>query len=340
MVGWYGSDHKGLTTALSERSICSLPFVQRSYHYILLTHGTKQQTIKIHKPLRINCFTPVRMVVLSAELDISLDITLGFQRGEGSMEVSKQNYTPISVVMIVKDEASIIESCLSTVSWADEIVVLDTGSSDNTPKICRDIGVRVYHSEKWEGFGKARQHAVSLASHDWIFSLDADEFVSPQLQEEIKQLRMDGFKFDAYRLIVKSYYLGKRINYCGWQNESHVTLFNRQKGNFNSALVHESVKIQGRVGKLKGVLHHHTYPTKEVHIDKMIRYGNLGAQKLRMLGKKSSPLKALSRATFTFLKMYVLKGGFLDGKNGFNLCKTTAWGTWYKYHQLWRLSDS
>ena len=256
------------------------------------------------------------------------------------MEVSKQSYTPISVVMIVKNETQIIRSCLRNVNWADEIIVLDTGSTDDTAKICFELGAKVFFAEKWEGFGKARQHAVSLASNEWIFSLDADELVSPSLQTEIKELRIHGFNDDAYRLNVKSYYLGKEIKFCGWQNESHVTLFNRQKGNFNDALVHESVKIEGHIGKLKGVLYHHTYPTKQIHIDKMIHYGKLGAIKMSNLGSKSSPLKAILRAAFTFIKMYILKGGFLDGKYGIDLCKTSAWGTWYKYYQLWKLNRS
>ena len=256
------------------------------------------------------------------------------------MEETKQSYTPISVVMIVKDEMRVIRECLEAVLWADEIVVLDTGSADDTPLVCKEMGAKVYYADTWNGFGKARRDAVSLAGNDWVFSLDADEFVSPLLQEEIKKLRVKGFEYAAYRLQVKSYYLGKRIDFCGWQNESHIRLFNRQRGNYNEALVHESVKIEGELGRLKGLLHHHTYPTKEVHVAKMIRYGDLGARKLHQMGKKSSPIKAILRSAFTFLKMYILKMGFLDGKAGFELCKTTAWGTWYKYQQLWKLRES
>ena len=256
------------------------------------------------------------------------------------MALKKASYTPVSVVMIVKNEAKNIRPCLASATWADEIVVLDTGSTDATAEICREIGARVYHLEAWEGFGKARQRAATYATNDWVFSLDADEIASPELINEINFLRNNGFTHSAYRANTKSYYLGKRINYCGWQNETHIRLYNRNQGGFNDAVVHESIVSTGSLGMLKGIIHHHTYPTKEMHITKMTRYGDLGAQKLKSQGKTSNPAKALVRGAFTFVKMYLLKGGFLDGIHGFNLCKTTAWGTWYKYHRLWKIKES
>jgi len=256
------------------------------------------------------------------------------------MEAIKDTYTPVSVVMIVKNEAKIIRPCLESASWADEIVVLDTGSEDNTVQICTEMGAKVFHLDKWEGFGKARQTAVKNATNDWIFSLDADEYASNKLISEISHLRNNGFGYSAYRIEAKSYYLGKKINYCGWQNESHISLFNRRKGTYNDAVVHESLILTGEVSRLKGIVHHHTYPTKDTHINKMIRYGELGAMKLKSMGKRSNPLKALLRGAFTFVKMYILRLGFLDGAHGFSLCKTTAWGTWYKYQRLWQLKKS
>ena len=256
------------------------------------------------------------------------------------MEAKKDTYTPVSVVMIVKNEAKIIRHCLGSASWADEIVVLDTGSEDNTVQICKDFGAKVFLQKTWEGFGKARQTAVKYATNDWIFSLDADEYASNELIDEISHIRNNGFNCSAYRIEVKSYYLGKRINYCGWQNESHIRLFDRRRCTYSDAVVHESLILTGEVGRLKGIIHHHTYPTKDTHLTKMIRYGELGAIKLKSLGQSSNPLKALLRGAFTFIKMYILCLGFLDGAYGFSLCKTTAWGTWYKYHRLWQLRKS
>ncbi|MCK9309885.1 MAG: glycosyltransferase family 2 protein [Candidatus Cloacimonetes bacterium] len=256
------------------------------------------------------------------------------------MPSNTQSYTHISVVMIVKNESQSIKKCLDSVAWADEIVVLDTGSTDDTPKICSAMGAKVFYLDKWDGFGKARQKAVSLASNDWVFSLDADEIVSPGLQKLILHLQHSGFGDCAYRVKVQSYYLGKRIRYCGWQNEWHTRLFNRQDGNFNSEAVHESIVCSKPICKLPGTLHHYTYPTTAIHKAKMTLYGDLGANKLHSKGKASNPIKALMRGSFTFFKMYFLKAGFLDGRHGFNLCKTTAWGTWYKYMVLWKLKES
>ncbi len=256
------------------------------------------------------------------------------------MPSNTKGYTPLSVVMIVKNEEHRIRKCLEAVAWADEIVVLDTGSQDNTPQTCAELGAKVYHLDKWEGFGKARQRAVSLASNDWVFSLDADEIVSSRLQQAITTLRNEGFGDFIYRVKVQSYYLNKAIRFCGWQNEWHNRIFNRRESNFNAELVHETVLTSLPAYKLQGTLHHYTYPTKAMHKAKMELYGKLGAEKMAAAGKKSSPAKAVSRACFTFIKMFLLKGGVLDGLPGFKLCVTTAWGTWYKYHTLWKLNKS
>jgi glycosyltransferase involved in cell wall biosynthesis len=252
--------------------------------------------------------------------------------------MASTGYTPISIVMIVKNEAKIIRPCLKAAAWADEIVVLDTGSTDSTPQVCAEMGAKVYQLDKWEGFGKARQKAVSYASNDWIFSVDADEIVSPELKADIQRHCRDGFDFDAYRVPSKIYYLGKRINFCRWKNEVHVSVFNRTKGNFNDALVHESVKGISHIGMMKGLLHHYSYPDRETHIAKMKLYGEMGAQKLKARGKTSTPAAAFVRGLLTFLKMYIARGGILDGRHGFLYCQTTAWGTWYKYKQLWKIN--
>ncbi len=248
--------------------------------------------------------------------------------------------TPISVVMIVKNEEAIIQRCLNAVTWADEICVLDTGSSDRTPQICRELGARVHHLAKWEGFGKARQQACALASNDWILSLDADEVVSPMLATQLQELRENGLEKASYRVNVRSHYLGKAIRYCGWQKETHIRFFNRQWAGFNDALVHESLLSQVPEKTLSGQLDHYTYPTRARHLEKMRFYGALGARKLYASGKRTSLVAGFLRAGFTFAKMYLLKLGFLDGKAGWELCKTTAWGTWYKYYLLWKMQKS
>jgi len=248
--------------------------------------------------------------------------------------------TPLSAVMIVKNEAERLQECFAHLDWVSEILVLDTGSQDSTATLAAKLGAEVHHQNQWQGFGLARQEAVNLAANDYVFSIDADEIVSESLQNEIIALMRRGFDGFAYRIPVKSYYLGKPIRFCGWQNEKHLRIFDRHYGNYNDAVVHESVITTQPIKNLKACLFHFTYPTKAIHKAKMRLYGDLGAKKLQARGISSNYLTAILHATFTFIKMYVLSLGFLDGWRGFTLCKTTAWGTWYKYYALCKLNAS
>jgi (heptosyl)LPS beta-1,4-glucosyltransferase len=193
----------------------------------------------------------------------------------------------LSVVMIVKNEAERLQKCFAQLNWVSEILVLDNGSSDSTPLLAAKLGASVHHQSQWQGFGLARQQAVNLAANDYVFSLDADEIVSESLKAEIVALMQSGFGDCAYRVPVKSFYLGKPIRFCGWQNEKHLRIFDRRLGNYNAALVHESVNTTQAVKELKSCLFHHTYPTKAVHKAKMKLYGDLGARKMLAQGKGS-----------------------------------------------------
>ncbi len=248
--------------------------------------------------------------------------------------------TPLSAVMIVKNEAERLQECFANLYWVSEILVLDTGSQDTSAFLATKLGAKVHHQKQWQGFGLARQEAVILAANDYVFSIDPDEKVSDSLKNEIEALMRRGFDGFAYRIPVKSYYLGKPIRFCGWQNEKHLRIFDRRFGNYNDAVVHESVITTQPTKDLKACLFHHTYPTKEVHKAKMRLYGDLGAKKLQARGISANRFTAILHACFTFIKMYVLSLGFLDGRRGFSLCKTTAWGTWYKYYALWKLNAS
>ena len=245
----------------------------------------------------------------------------------------------VSAVMIVKNESANLKRCLPALSWTDEIVVLDTGSEDDTVDIAQSFGCKTAKLDVWEGFGKAKQKAVSLAENDWILSLDADELLSNDLQEELKALSRQDFLNCAWRLKRKSFYEGKLIHFCGWQNDCPLRVFNRVKGNFNDLPVHEGVKTEMEKRCCKGILYHSPYPDKETHYQKMRFYGEIRAKELKSKGKKSNPFIAALRGILKFLKMYILQLGFLDGKAGFLLCTRSAWGVWYKYHYLWKLSQ-
>ena len=245
----------------------------------------------------------------------------------------------ISAVMIVKNESENLKRCLPALTWTDEIVVLDTGSEDDSIKVAQSYGAKTSKLEFWEGFGKAKQKAVELAENDWIITLDADELLSEDLQEELKALKEQDFLNCAWRLKRKSFYEGKLIHFCGWQNDRPLRVFNRLKGNFNNYPVHEGVKTEMEKRCCKGILYHYPYKDKETHFQKMRFYGEIGAKELAKKGKKSNPVTALLRAAAKFLRMFILQLGFLDGRAGFLLCTRSAWGVWYKYHYLWKISQ-
>lgn len=233
----------------------------------------------------------------------------------------------LSAVLITKNESANIAACLATLSCADEIIVLDTGSSDDTCLKAEQSGAVVYMQGKWEGFGKAKQQAVALAKHDWILSIDADERLSDELQAELISLKKKDFQGKAWHIKRLSYYLGKAIRHCGWQSDAPLRLFNRQYGTFNDKAVHEGIKTNQDKATCKNVMHHLTYPNLDSHFHKIRFYADLAGT------KQESSFVAGLRAAHKFLKMYIFKLGFLDGWHGFLLCKNSAWGIWYKYRR-------
>ena len=241
----------------------------------------------------------------------------------------------ISVVIICKNEEHNIRKCLESVKWADEIVVFDTGSTDTTLNICAEYTRTIYTENDWEGFGKAKHDAVNLAKHDWIFSIDADEEVSESLREKILNMKDSLSKETAYRIKRNSFYMGKMIRFSGWQRDYTLRLFNRQYGNFNLKTVHESVETKARILKLKEAIYHYTYPCVKTHINKMVYYSELGAGSLEHKGKRVCIGTACIRGFFKFIKMYVFRLGFLDGKVGFILAINSGFGVYLKYVYLW-----
>ncbi len=239
----------------------------------------------------------------------------------------------LSAVIITLNEEKNIGRCLRSLDWVNEIVVVDSGSTDRTVSICRSFGARVVET-KWKGFGPTKRFAVEQASYDWIFSVDADEEVTAALRAKIRALLQNPNPQIAYRIKRFPYYLGQRIRYCGWQKDYPLRLFNRRFGNFNLKAVHEGVEFKGTVRYLQEGLNHFTYPTLSDHIRKINRYSELSLQEMPD-EKKGSVLGAVWRGWFKFFKMYFLKGGFLDGPTGFVLCLNSAFGVYLKYLKLW-----
>jgi glycosyltransferase involved in cell wall biosynthesis len=241
----------------------------------------------------------------------------------------------LSVTIITKNEEKNIGNCLSSVDWVDEVIVLDSGSEDHTLEVCTLYPNVKIHRTHWLGFGKTKKKAVDIASHDWILSLDADEEITLELKKRIQRI-LENPQADGYSIKRKSYYLGKKINHCGWDRDYPLRLFNRTKGNFNDAIIHESVKIDGKKEKIHEVILHYTYPTILSHIKKIGHYSDLGAKKQQV--NKGSIGKAVWRGIFKFIKMYFLQRGFWDGKIGLVLSINSAYGVFLKYLKLWELT--
>ena len=245
----------------------------------------------------------------------------------------------ISAVIICKNEENNIARCLESIKWADEIVIVDTGSTDRTLEICSNYGCSIFILDKWEGFGKAKNYAVNKAKYDWIFSIDADEEVSESLKNKILLKINEPEQNKAFKIKRVSYFMGKMIRYSGWQRDYPLRLFNRKNGNFNLKIVHEGVRVDCEIEKIDDILHHHTYPEIKTHISKMIHYTELGAKQDFEKKKKSSITKAVFKGLLRFFKMYIINLGFLDGKAGLVLALNTIFYVYLKNIYIWELNQ-
>lgn len=229
-----------------------------------------------------------------------------------------------------------MEDCLRSVAFADEVIVLDSGSSDETVAISRSMGAMVSVDPDWQGFGVQKNRALALTSSEWVLSLDADERVTPELQIEIVET-LRAPMFDAYSFPRLSAYCGQYMRHSGWYPDRVVRLFRRNTARFSDDLVHEKVLVSGPVGQLKSSLLHESFANLESVLDKTNRYSSAGAQVLLNKGKRSSIGKALGHGAWAFFRTYFLRMGFMDGRMGLVLAISNAEGTYYRYLKLWLL---
>lgn len=244
----------------------------------------------------------------------------------------------ISVAIIVKDGEKYVEECLQSLASFDEILLLDTGSTDRTMEIARRFqNVRIEQRE-FAGFGPTKNLAAQLAKHDWVLSVDSDEVVTPELSAEIQSLSLDDNQ--VYRFSRHSYYRGRLIKGCGWYPDKILRLYNKQRTGLNDNQVHESVMVKEGMGivDLGGALKHYPYDSAGSLVTKLQFYSTLFAEQNR--GKlKSSPMKAVSRGLAAFFKGYVMRKGFLDGYAGFHIAFCQGLATYLKYIKLYEANQ-
>jgi glycosyltransferase involved in cell wall biosynthesis len=243
---------------------------------------------------------------------------------------------PISATVITFNEEDNIERALKSLSWANEIVVVDSGSSDRTLEICRQYTDKVIH-RGWTGYVDQKNFAVKNACNDWIFSLDADERISTELHAEILELAGRSFTKNGYRIPRVAYFMGRWILHGDWYPDYQLRLFDRRHAQWGGGRVHESVKLAETPGFLKGTIHHFTYRNLSDYLKRLEIYSALAAADYQQKGKSVSPFMLFGNPAAAFIKAYLLKRGFLDGTPGFAVAVMGAVSVFFKYAKLYEL---
>lgn len=243
----------------------------------------------------------------------------------------------LSVAIITLNSAHELDRCLASVSFADQVVVLDQNSTDETAEVCKRHGAELYQTT-WLGFGPTKSKAVSYCRNRWVLSVDTDEVVTPELRQALEELPDDSAPA-AFTINRLSRFLGSWIHHCGWHPEHVVRLFDQGRAAFNDKPVHESIETDGPVGRLPGLLHHYTYESMEQYIDKLNRYTTLAAEQMHTNGRTASLPKAVLRCQSAFWRMWILQGGVLDRWPGFVLCLSSSFYVLSKYTKLWRMGQ-
>jgi glycosyltransferase involved in cell wall biosynthesis len=243
----------------------------------------------------------------------------------------------LSVVIIALDEEKHLGAAIDSVRWADEIVVVDSGSRDRTVEIARARGANVVVTGDWPGFGAQKNRALDRATRDWVLSIDADERVTPELRREIEAIVAGGGAHEAYEVARLSSYCGRFMRHGGWWPDRVTRLFRRGKARFSDDLVHEKVVVQGSTGRLAGHLEHLAFDDLEEVLRKIDSYSTANARMMHARGKRGSLASAILHGAWAFVRTYVLQAGFLDGRHGFMLAVSNAEGTYYRYLKLMQL---
>jgi (heptosyl)LPS beta-1,4-glucosyltransferase len=245
----------------------------------------------------------------------------------------------LSVVMIAKNAADLLPDCLASVAWADEIVLLDSGSQDNTVELAQAAGVKVFINTDWQGYGIQRQRAQEFATGDYVLMIDTDERVTPELADSLRTVLASPTANAVYSIARRNYFLGRFMRHSGWYPDRVMRLYPRADYRYNANQVHESLDARdAKIIALSGDLLHLTCRDFASFQRKQLNYATAWAQERHQNGKKTSLAGILSHTLGAFFKTLVLRGGVLDGKQGWLLAVVNAQYTFNKYTELWALN--
>jgi glycosyltransferase involved in cell wall biosynthesis len=239
----------------------------------------------------------------------------------------------LSAVLITKNASAHLRECLASLAFADEIVILDSGSSDSTESIAGEFHAEFVVDADWQGFGVQKNRALELATGDWVLSIDADEIVTPELRDDILRT-LAAPAFAVYAMPRLSNFCGRWMRHGGWWPDPVTRLFRRERAKFSADAVHERLVFDGECGRLQSHLLHYSYDDFEQVLEKLDRYSTLGAQQAFARGARASLAQAIARGAWAFVRTYVVKLGFLDGGAGYLLARYNAQTTYYKYVKL------
>ncbi len=239
----------------------------------------------------------------------------------------------VSTIIITKNAGTMIRRCIDSVAWADETIVVDSGSTDDTAEICREMGVKFSVTSDFPGFGPQKNRALDLATGDWVVSIDADEWITPELRDEMRAA-MAKPTAAAYAVPRRSSFCGRYMKHSGWWPDHVIRLFRRDAARFSDDRAHERLLVEGVTRKLKQPLMHEAISNMDQMLGKMNLYSTASARMLHERGRQASLATAVFHGSWAFFRTYILRLGFLDGREGFILAVANAEGSYYRYVKL------
>jgi glycosyltransferase involved in cell wall biosynthesis len=243
---------------------------------------------------------------------------------------------PVTAIVLTRDVEDRIRRCLESVRWADEILVVDSESRDRTVEICREFTDRIFQ-RPYPGYARQQNFALDHATHDWVFLVDSEEEVPPELAKEVRATLDAGPGHEGYFLYRDNYFFGRRIRHAGWGTDRVMRLFRKSQGRFAEKNVHPAVEIEGTRGWLKQRIRHEPYPTLEEYMEKFGRYTLWGARDAFEKGRRAGVWEVFFHPVWRFFKMYLIRLGILEGPHGLVLSILAAMSVFVKYARLWEM---